>query len=85
MKVAQVPVVYQVPALMIHPAEVLPLLTFRYPFPENTPVPVGMDVEVLVVAEVVVGVPLPPLGRYLIPLAAQVDLVPSITVVISMC
>lgn len=74
MKVAQVPVVYQVPALIIHPIELLPVLTFKYPLPENTPVLVGAAVVVVVF----VGVVLPPLGRYFTPLAAQVDLVPSI-------
>lgn len=71
--VAHVPVVYQVPAEMMHPTELLPVLTFRNPLPSNTPVPVGAGGLVVVV----VGGGLPPLGRYLTPVAGQVDLVPS--------
>lgn len=66
---------------MMHPTELLPVLTFRNPFPANTPVPVGVGGVVLVV----VGGALPPLGRYLTPVAGHVDLVPSIVVFISTC
>lgn len=73
--VAHVPVVYQVPAEMMHPTELLPVLTFKNPLPSNTPVPVGAGGGLTLV---VVGGALPPLGRYLTPVAGQVDLVPSI-------
>lgn len=73
--VAQVPVVYHVPLLMMHPFCELPLVTIRVPLPENE-VPgvfVGGVIEVVVVGD---GVRLL-LGRYLIPVAGQLDLDPS--------
>jgi hypothetical protein len=48
---------------------------FRYPVPENEPLPptaVELDPEVVLVTIVVV-VELPDLGRYLIPVEAQLD------------
>lgn len=81
--VAHVPVVYQVPAEMMHPTELPLVLTFKKPFPTNTPVSVGPGG----LGPVVVGGggALPPLGRYLTPVVGQVDLVPSIVVTISVC
>lgn len=71
--VAQVPVVYQVPPLMIHPVALPPVVTGRVPFPEKgTP---GVEVGGLVVA-VVVGPP-DPLGKYFTPVAGHDDLEPS--------
>lgn len=69
---AQVPVVYHVPALIKQPSW-LPLVTaFRYPVPENTPpVEVGAAPDVVLVTKVVVTEP-PDLGKYLIPVEAQV-------------
>lgn len=81
--VAHVPVVYQVPAEIMHPAELPPVLTFKKPLPTNTPVSVGPGGLGLVV--VGGGGALPLLGRYLTPVAGQVDLVPSIVVIISVC
>lgn len=81
--VAHVPVVYQVPAEMMHPTELPSVLTFRNPFPTNTPVCVGPGgLELVVVGG---GGALPPLGRYLTPVAGQVDLVPSVVAIISVC
>ena len=74
MNVAHVPVVYHVPPLMMHPFCEPPLVTVRVPLPENE-VP-GVLVGVVVGAVVVGGVPLV-LGRYLIPVAGQLDLEPS--------
>ena len=75
-KVAHVPVVYHVPPLMIHPSAFPPVVTCNVPLPENG-VPglvVGPDPAVVVV---VVGGLVVPLGRYLIPVAGQEDLLPS--------
>lgn len=81
--VAQVPVVYHVPLLIIQPSALPPVVTGRVPFPENG-VPgtvVGVVVEeVLVFEEVLVVVvvpPLVPLGRYFTPVAGQLDFEPS--------
>lgn len=77
--VAQVPEVYHVPAEMMHPLVAPETCTLRYPFPLNG-VP-GALVLVLVgalpVVVVPVGVDPPLLGRYLMPVAGQVDFVPS--------
>lgn len=73
--VAQVPVVYHVPPLIIHPFCEPPLVTIKVPLPENE-VPgvfVGGALEEVVVGD---GVPLI-FGRYLIPVAGQLDLDPS--------
>jgi hypothetical protein len=72
---AQVPVVYQVPALMMHPFCVPPLTTFRMPFPDSVP---GLAVEVEVGVAVVPvegaeGVGPPGFGKYLIPEEGQVE------------
>lgn len=74
--VAQVPEVYQVPALTMHPVCDPPLITLTYPLPDGDPVEVEVGAVVVVrVAEVVVVVDPPedPLGRYLIPEDGQVD------------
>lgn len=63
---------------MMHPFCEPPLVTVRVPLPEKE-VPgvlVGVLVGVVVGAVVVGGVPLV-LGRYLIPVAGQLDLEPS--------
>ena len=73
MKVAHVPVVYHVPPLMIHPFWTPPLVTGNVPLPEKS-VPVGNVPTVEVVGEA------PALGRYLIPVAGQLDLDPSAAV-----
>ena len=76
-KVAHVPVVYQVPPLIIHPSAFPPVVTCSVPFPENGApgvlVPVG---PALVVVEVVVPPPLP-LGSHFTPVAGQLDFAPS--------
>lgn len=77
-KVAQVPPMYHVPALMMQPSgALLPEgVTWRVPLPEKG-VPgavVGPVPEVVVVGEV----PEPDLGRYLTPVAGQSDDAPSI-------
>lgn len=76
--VAQVPVVYQVPPLIIQPLTVPPLVTGSVPLPEKGPPGVGVEVggvpvEVVMVVEG--GVPV--LGRYFTPVAEQLDLDPS--------
>jgi hypothetical protein len=55
--VAQVPLVYQVPALIKHPVW-LPLVNpFRYPFPESVPLPpVGLELALDEVVLVVIVV-----------------------------
>lgn len=59
---------------MIHLTELLPVSAFRYPFPGNTPVLVGVVVEV----KVMVGAMFYFLGGCMAPQVAQADLVPSI-------
>ena len=74
-KVAQVPVVYHVPALMMQPSGVPLVVTCKVPLPDKG-VPgelVGEVVGVVVVVVVVVV----PLGRYFTPVAGQEDLEPS--------
>jgi hypothetical protein len=73
-KVAQVPLLYHVPALIKHPVWVLPETPFKYPEPEKVPVP-PVGVEPGGVEEV--GVELPDLGRYLIPVEGQSDDAPT--------
>jgi len=68
---AQVPDVYQVPALMIQPFCEPEATTFRYPLPEKAP-PVEVGAAVVVVL-VPVGVVELPLGRYLIPVLGHDD------------
>ena len=78
-KVAQVPPMYHVPALMMQPFDAPPEVTWRVPLPENG-VPgevVGLVLGVEVVVVVVVEVPEPDLGRYLTPVAGQSDVAPS--------
>ena len=74
--VAQVPVVYHVPAEMMQPVLELPTLTFKCPFPlKGVP---GVEVLEGVLGLVPLGVEPPPLfGRYLMPVDGQVDFVPS--------
>ena len=71
--VAQVPDVYQVPPEMIQPVDLEEIVTCSVPFPEmgvpGDEVDVGAD-------PVDVGVPLV-FGRYLIPVAGQLDFEPS--------
>ena len=75
--VAHVPVVYHVPALMIHPSAFPPVVTSRKPLPiKAPPPPVGLDPPPVVV--VVGGVVPPDLGRYLIPVAGQSLVEPTI-------
>ena len=79
-KVAQVPPMYHVPALMMQPFAVPPELTWRVPLPEKG-VPgavVGLVAGVVVVVVVVGEVPEPDLGRYLTPVAGQSDFAPSV-------
>ncbi len=84
-KEAQVPPMYHVPALMMHPFAFPPEVTWRVPLPEKG-VPgavVGLVlgevvVEVVTVVEVVGEVPEPDLGRYLTPVAGQSEDAPSI-------
>lgn len=76
--VAQVPVVYQVPALMMQPVCVPPLTVFRNPFPDGVPVEEEVGAVVVVpVGEVVVVEPPGLFGRYLIPEEGQVDPEPT--------
>ena len=85
-KVAQVPPMYHVPALMMQPFACPPDVTWRVPLPEKG-VPgavVGLVlgevvVEVVIVVEVVGEVPEPDLGRYWTPVAGQSDEAPSIS------
>jgi hypothetical protein len=74
--VAQVPDVNHVPALIRHPFCDPPVIAFRKPDPENGApgVPVGAEPPVVVVVVDVGGMVVPPdLGRYLIPVEAQLD------------
>ena len=73
-KVAQLPPIYQVPAVMMQPFDVPPVETWRVPLPEMG-VPVGLVPGAVVV--VVGEVPDPDLGRYLTPVAGQSDVAPS--------
>ena len=73
--VAHVPVVYHVPPLMIQPVVFPPVVTGRVPLPEKG-VP-GVPVGPLPAVVVVVVPPLLPFGRYLIPVAGQLLLLPS--------
>lgn len=78
--VAQVPEVYHVPALIMHPVCDPPLITLTNPLPDGVPVEVEVEaVVVVLVAEVVVVVdPLDdPFGKYLIPEEGQVDPEPT--------
>lgn len=80
-KVAQVPPMYHVPALMMQPLDAPPDVTWRVPLPEKG-VPgavVGLvpGGEVVVVVEVVGEVAEPDLGRYRTPVAGQSDVAPS--------
>lgn len=77
-KVAQVPVVYQVPLLIIQPFCLPPLVTNKVPLPEkDVPgAPVGLVSMVLVFVAGGDG-RLPVLGKYLIPVAGQLELAPA--------
>ena len=72
--VAGVPPTYQVPADMMEPVAFEEVVTWRYPLPENG-VP-GVDVPVATVDVVGDGLP-EVLGRYLTPVAGQLDFEPS--------
>ena len=74
--VAHVPVVYQVPPLIMQPFAVPPLVTWRVPLPEKGVPGLVVGVAVVVVVVVVGTVPLT-LGRYFTPVAGQEDLLPS--------
>lgn len=76
--VAQVPVVYHVPPLMMHPSAFPPVVTCNVPLPEKGAPGVLVPVGPAPVVVVVVVVPPPlPLGRYLTPVAGQSDFEPS--------
>jgi hypothetical protein len=71
--VAHVPLVYQVPAEMIHPFWLPPDTTLRYPLPLKVPPgEVGLDPGDELVE---VGDEPPLLGLYLMPVLGQLDLV----------
>ena len=77
-KVAQVPVVYQVPLLMIQPFCSPPLVTNKVPLPEKDAP--GVLVGTLPTLLVVVGRGegrVPVLGKYFIPVAGQLELAPA--------
>lgn len=77
-KVAHVPVVYHVPALMMHPSAFPLVVTWRVPFPlKGVPGLVVGPPLVVVVVVVVGGEELPDFGKYLTPVAGQEDLDPS--------
>lgn len=80
-KVAQVPAMYHVPALMMQPFAVPPEVTCRVPFPEKgvpgAVVGLVLGEVVVIVVEVVGEAPEPDLGRYLTPVAGQSDEAPS--------
>jgi hypothetical protein len=73
---AQLPEVYQVPPLMMHPFCPPFITTLRKPLPDNTG---EVDVEVGGVVELVTvgGVVPPGFGRYFTPDAAQLDPEPT--------
>ena len=79
--VAHVPVVYQVPPLIIQPFTLPPLVTGSVPLPEKgvpgVVVVVGVGGAVVAVDMVVDGGGDEPFGRYLIPVAGQSDFEPS--------
>ena len=75
-KPAHVPVVYQVPPLMMQPSAVPLVVTWRVPLPEKGVLPVGEVPGAVVVG--VVPPPEPDLGRYFTPVAGQSDLEPSV-------
>ena len=75
-KVAHVPVVYQVPALMMQPSAFPPVVTCKVPFPLKG-VPVGLGSLPRAVVGGGGGGGELDLGRYLTPVAGQVDLEPS--------
>ncbi len=84
MYVAQVPEVYQVPALIKHPSWLPLVYALRYPDPENVPLPeVGVELEpdfvevCIVVVCIVVVAGLPDFGRYLMPVEAQLEDCPT--------
>ena len=73
--VAHVPVVYHVPPLIMHPFCEPPLVTMSVPLPEKDVPGVLLGAGA---SDVVDGGDVPPfLGRYLIPVAGQLDLDPS--------
>lgn len=77
-KPAHVPVVYQVPALMMQPVALPPVVTWSVPLPAKG-VPggeVGVG-AVVVVVRVVGGGGLEVLGRYFMPVAGQEPFDPS--------
>ena len=77
-KVAQVPVVYHVPPLMIQPFCLPPLVTNKVPLPEKgTPGALLGEVPALVVVPGGDG-PVPVFGKYLIPVAGQLELAPAV-------
>lgn len=78
MKVAQVPVVYHVPLLMIQPFCLPPLVTNRVPLPtKDVPGALVGEAPTLLV-DVGRGVGrLPVLGKYFIPVAGQLELAPA--------
>ena len=85
-KPAHVPVVYHVPPLMMQPSALPPVDTWSVPLPEKgvpgTVVGVGVGPGGGVVVVVVVGaggVTEPDFGRYLMPVAGQAPLEPSVT------
>lgn len=79
-KVAHVPPMYHVPPLMMQPEGLEEVVTWRVPLPEKG-VPGAVVGEVppgLVVVVVVGGMGVEVLGRYLMPVAGQEDLAPSV-------
>lgn len=91
--VAQVPVVYQVPALIIHPVRFPPVTTFKYPLPTKAPpVEVGAGAEYVAdrfddCVGAALAVPVGPtdgvgleektLGRYRMPVWGQLRVSPT--------
>lgn len=81
-KVAQVPPMYHVPALMMQPEAEAEVVTWRVPLPEKgvpgEVVVVGVGLVVVpVVVVLAVGAVEPVLGRYFTPVAGQSDVEPS--------
>lgn len=74
-KVAQVPVVYHVPALMMQPTEFPPVVTIKYPLPVKGVPGVLVAVDVAAAVVLVTGEPL--FGRYCTPDAGQSDAAPT--------